>query len=291
MSITGEQASELVSHPDYLEGTVDGRVSEYFHSGGVNFRMNMCCQECCPDVCDEEVLCGGECSRADVYAGRLRGLARRHWRPDRYRVDLIAGYRAYRLNDSLNVHEDLETFGPVPGKPYIGIPTRFVVDDVFRSRNEFNGGELGMIAQFYRGRWSLELLAKVGFGNNRQNVSISGHTAITDPQGTTEEYDGGLLALEGTNIGHYARNDFVVIPQLGVELGYQVNCHLRAYVGYNFLYWSNVIRAAEQIDMSVNPTYIPGQEDPPSGEARPAFAFHDSDFWAQGLNAGLEWRF
>ena len=216
---------------------------------------------------------------------------RRHWRPDRYRVDLIAGYRTYRLNDSLNIHEDLETFGPVPGKPYIGIPTRFVVDDVFRSRNEFNGGELGMIAQFYRGRWSLELLAKIGFGNNRQNVSISGHTAITDPAG----HDGGVrrrrLRAGGTNIGHYARNDFVVIPQLGVELGYQVNCHLRAYVGYNFLYWSNVVRAAEQIDMSINPTYIPGQEDPPSGEARPAFAFHDSDFWAQGLNAGLEWRF
>ena len=79
-----------------------------------------------------------------------------------------------------------------------------------------------------------------------------------------------------------------MIPQLGMELGYQVNCNLRAFFGYNVLWWSNVARAAEQIDTSVNTNLLPPVETT-AGDSRPAFDFARSDFWAQGLNCGLEW--
>lgn len=81
-----------------------------------------------------------------------------------------------------------------------------------------------------------------------------------------------------------------MIPQLGAELGYQVNCNFRAFLGYNFLYWADVVRAAEQIDYTLNPNYIPPSTTA-TGPERPAFSFHESDFWAHGLNAGVEWRF
>ena len=173
-TLLGEENAELVSHPDYLKGRTDGRLKEYFHGGGVAMRLNMCCEEmCCTDVC-EEVAC--DCGRAGIYAAYLRAMFRAHLQPERYRVDLIAGYRTYRLNESLRITENLETTGQVPGHPEILPGTTIDIEDYFRTQNEFHGAELGVVAQFYRGPWSLELLGKLGIGNNNQVVTINGHT-------------------------------------------------------------------------------------------------------------------
>jgi len=53
------------------------------------------------------------------------------------------------------------------------------------------------------------------------------------------------------------------------------------------LYWSNVVLAGNQIDRAVNLSQNPG---PIVGEPRPAFAFQRSDYWVQGLNVGLQYR-
>lgn len=271
--VAGGEAAELVSHPDYLAGKVDGRIGEDFFSGGVALRCNLCCYDpCC--------TCGSDCGSS---CGSSRSSRR-------YRVDLIAGYRSHRLDDSLRVHEFLQTTDIIPDDPLIPVGTQFHIKDAFRSRNEFHGGELGVIAQFFRGCWSLDLLAKVGLGNNHQVVSIYGNTIITTPDGTSESYDAGILALD-TNSDVYSRNEFAAIPQLGAEIGLQVTCNLRAHVGYNFIYWADVVRGPEQVDYAINPGYIPPVTPPVSGPERPAFDFNESDFWAHGLNAGLEWRF
>jgi hypothetical protein len=62
-------------------------------------------------------------------------------------------------------------------------------------------------------------------------------------------------------------------------------------MGYSFLYWSNVWRAGDQIDRVVDVTQIPNFAPPdvqPTGFARPGVPFRTSDFWAQGLNFGVE---
>jgi hypothetical protein len=59
-------------------------------------------------------------------------------------------------------------------------------------------------------------------------------------------------------------------------------------LGYSFLYWNDVVLAANQIDLQVNPTQLPG---PPVGELRPLFQFQRTDFWAMGLNFGVEYRY
>jgi len=278
---TGQPAAELVARTGVIRGNTSGQIDEYFQSAGTSVRFNICCCEAyCPSTCCEPV-----CTRAGLYAMRLQGLAQRH-APERYRIDMIAGYRHHRLDDSLRVTEDLV----VIFDPDVPAGTTYAIEDHFESWNEFHGAELGLAAQFYRGPWSLELLAKMGFGNNNQVVRISGSTVVTRPGGVPPAtHAGGLLALPtNTEPGHYSRNEFVVIPQIGVELGYQFNCHLRGFVGYNFLYWANVTRASEQVDFTVNTSQMGG--DPLVGPSRPAFAFHDTDFWAQGLNFGLEYR-
>ena len=81
-----------------------------------------------------------------------------------------------------------------------------------------------------------------------------------------------------------------MVPELDVNLGYRLNKNWRVMVGYTFLYWSNVVRPGEHISRDLNPNQLPPAENPLTGASRPGFAFDSVDYWAQGINAGLEYR-
>ena len=51
---------------------------------------------------------------------------------------------------------------------------------------------------------------------------------------------------------------------------------------------SSVARAGDQVDLRVNPNLITTT---PVGPANPPFAIHDTNYWAQGVNFGLEFRY
>jgi hypothetical protein len=192
-------------------------------------------------------------------------------------VDGIIGFRALGLNEDLNVSENLIVVrGANAGNT-------FQVTDLFSTRNNFYGGQLGLVSEWRRGRWSLDLKTKVALGSTHQVAEINGSTVIN---GTP--FTGGLLALP-SNIGRFSRDFFTWAPEVGLNLGYQFTPHLRGYVGYNFLYWSDVLRPGNQIDRVVNVNQLPPAI--PGGPARPAFTFNGSDFWAQGVNFGLEFRY
>jgi hypothetical protein len=50
-----------------------------------------------------------------------------------------------------------------------------------------------------------------------------------------------------------------------------------------------VVTSGRQIDTGVNPTQFFGGA--LVGEARPAFAFRDENYWLQGINFGVNWDF
>jgi len=251
------QAAQLISYPDLIEGRLRIDYHDFFQSAGIWGRYNLCCCDC--DPC-------GSC-----------------WGSWAWRVDLIGGYRYYGLSDRIAFREDLVA-GPLSPEP----GTRFVIEDQFRARNDFHGGELGLVTQVVRGRWVLEVLTKVALGNNHQTVNVDGRTSITRPDQPTDTYEGGIYALR-TNVGTYERDSFVVIPQLGVELGYRWTQHLRTFVGYNILYWGTVVRAADQIDVNLDTANFPPTVDP--ALPFPTFPGQSSSFWAQGINLGGELRF
>jgi Putative beta barrel porin-7 (BBP7) len=105
----------------------------------------------------------------------------------------------------------------------------------------FGGLDLGLTGEFRRGPWTLEWLSKVAVGPSRGAVDVSGATTATVPGFAPQTSAGGLLALS-SNSGHFDRNRVAVVPELGVKLGYQLTLHFRATVGYDFLYWNNVVR-------------------------------------------------
>lgn len=194
-----------------------------------------------------------------------------------FRLDLLAGYRYLRLHESLNINET--EIGADPTDPAFGIP--ILLNDHFATTNQFHGGELGLDAEFRRGRWSIGLLGKVGLGANLRNVEIGGSTQVTGQPADI----GGFLA-SGSNSGSYHSTGFAVVPEVGLKLGCQITDRVRATVGYSGIYWTGVARPGNQVDLGINPTQFPPGT--LAGPARPAFRFNNSDFWAQGINFGLE---
>src|SRR5262249_10230681 len=123
-------------------------------------------------------------------------------------------------------------------------------------------------------------------------VSIDGSTLITSPSAGTSSFVGGRFALP-TNIGSHSREVLTFAPEGSINVGFAFTPWLRAYAGYTFLYIQDVSRAGNAIDRVINITQVPTAVGPGPlvGPARPAFNFHETDFWAQGLNFGFEFRY
>ena len=113
------------------------------------------------------------------------------------------------------------------------------------------------------------------------------------PDGTRRVVAGGLLGLS-SNIGNSHKDHFSFVPEVGMNVGYQVNDNIRIFGGYNFLYWTGVMRPGDQIDRSLDVTKIPNfpvAGTPAMGQPRPTVPFRTSDFWAQGITVGIEFRY
>jgi hypothetical protein len=198
---------------------------------------------------------------------------------DRFRLDGIAGFRFLGLNEGFTLAENSTQFpGPIVNFPLANFPRIANGEtvswiDSFNTANRFYGSQVGLLAEcrFLR-RWYLDGNFKIGLGETRQSVIISGQS--TDSL-TALVVNNGSLA-QRSNIGQYSRNVFSVVPEIGLTLGMNVTDHLRVYAGYTFLCWTGVARPGEQ----VNPNRV-----------NPTFAFQSSTFFADGVNIGLEYRF
>jgi len=249
---TAFQDSELVCYPGVVDGSIAVNSGTSFQGFDVNARRNISC-DCCN------------------------------------RIDALVGFRYLQLDDSLEIFEDLTTEAGDPLANTLPVGTRFQVYDSFRTRNEFYGGQVGLAGEHRRGGgFYVGWRVLVGLGTTHKEATIDGSTTITPPGGASTTYAGGLLALP-TNIGRYTKNDFAVVPEVGLNLGYQFSQNVRVFLGYSFLYWSNVTRAGDIVDLTVNSSQLP--PNPLVGPARPAFSWNDSDFWAQGVSFGAEFRY
>jgi hypothetical protein len=203
-------------------------------------------------------------------------------------MDFLIGYRYGRFAENLSIDGSTTILSEVGAFP---INTVIRNADLFAANNEFNGGEFGFSAKTLHCRWTMELLAKLALGSTRSRVTVNGSTVVNVPGELPVTTSGGFLALP-TNIGPtglYEQNNFTVIPELGVTVGYNLTCRLKATVGYSFLYWSKVARPGDQINTNLNPSQFAGQQ--LEGFGAPQFHFNTNDYWVQGINLGLEYRF
>jgi hypothetical protein len=208
-----------------------------------------------------------------------------------YRLDVLGGYRYLNLSEGLFITENLVALRAVPATG-MGVGDRIMVTDRFNTRNRFNGGQLGLGGEYRFGRLFVGGSIKVALGDVHQVVNIHGGTQITPAAGgPPTTFTSGLLALS-SNSGTFSRDTFAVVPEGTLKIGYQITDNLRAFVGYNFLYISSVVRPGDQIDRVLNTNLIPPfTPTGPAGPPRPLVPFKTTDFWAQGLTFGVEWRY
>lgn len=203
------------------------------------------------------------------------------------KINGIVGYRYLEVNEGIALEEQRTMLGStsVYGPIYDG----------FDGRNQFNGGQIGLHADLTHGLIFCELTGKLALGVTSEVVQIDGASTIytSSAKGVTAQtLPGGVYALP-TNIGRYTSNSFAVAPEAIVKVGLKLGDMGRVFVGYNFLYLSDMVRPGDQIDRTLNPVQIPTLNPGGSfaGAERPRVPFFRSDFWTQGLIIGLETRY
>lgn len=202
---------------------------------------------------------------------------------DFHRRYLVGGFRYLMLDDELAVNFTTIENDALGGNPL----NTATAADSFRTLSQFYGGEFGLIEKWWHHRWSLQLLGKVGLGASTIGTTIAGSTTVEDSGGTITTYPGGVLA-QPTSPGNQ-QSLFAAVGEFGVTADYAIWSQFRLSVGYSLIYWSTVGRAAAQIDTSVNPPEFSSGTF--SGGTAPAFDLWTTSFWAQGVNAGLEYQF
>lgn len=205
------------------------------------------------------------------------------------RLDLLGGFRYLNLRETFSFATSSPDVSPQP-------PDVFQTKDQFDTTNNFYGPQVGVRARSGWGPWNLSGSLKFALGAMVQSVDIDGFLLTNDFNGfgTPQKFLGGYFA-QPTNIGNHTRTAFAVVPEIGLNGGYEVTKWMTIFLGYTFLYTNNVVRPGNQIDRGINPTqnasFAGTPPTPLVGPARPAFQSHGSSFWAQGLNVGVTVRF
>lgn len=202
-------------------------------------------------------------------------------------TEWFAGFRYLNLDESITISESLIS---LPGSTNPA-GTDVFVQDSFSTRNDFYGGQVGGVWMRRWGGFDLYARGSIALGVTRQEVRVEGFQNVTPPGFPTSTFTGGLLATT-TNIGTHTNEAFSAVPELTLNAGYWVTPHLKLYVGYNFLYWPNVVRPGGEIDTVVNLSNVPN---PPSNVGfsslqRPAVSFAETDLFINGVQFGVEYR-
>jgi hypothetical protein len=206
---------------------------------------------------------------------------------------VLVGFRYADLRERLQINNTTKDllFGNVA-----------TLNDSFQTSNQFYGAQIGGRLSTQWDFISLSLTGKVALGSAHQFVNIQGDITQFGPNPLVPPglgtFPGGLYA-QATNIGRRNANPFSVpfmfLPSVEIKLGFQLNDRLRAFAGYDLIYLTHVLRPGNQIDhnvnLSQNVVLDPSGTGALVGPAQPAPLFNRSDFWAQGMNLGLEFRF
>lgn len=258
-ALTGAETVELVSAP----GVVAGSLSVTAHSGFYGWDVNA----------------------ADVI-----------YRDNGGRLELLAGFRYLQLDEDLEMVQN-SVLQPGGAAGFAGgsiVPPGSVsVFDHFAAFNQFYGGQVGARWEWAGEQFYVSGLGKLALGSSHEELNIAGATTMRPTGGgAPTTVGGGLLALS-SNIGNYSHNEFAVVPELGINIGYKITPCIRTFVGYSLIYWSEVARPGDQVNRTVNPALIPTSTTfgTGTGPAQPSFSFQRSDFWAQGVSLGLEIRY
>jgi Putative beta barrel porin-7 (BBP7) len=199
---------------------------------------------------------------------------------DKLTLSALGGFRYLDLSEDLNIG----TLGAGLGGSLLSL-------DRFSTRNQFWGGQLGVRGEARFGGFFVNVTGKIGLGDMHESVNSNGVSTSFIPGGPFT-VPGGFF-VQGTNNGRRTSDVFSVVPEVRAQIGYDVTNNVRVFVGYDYLYVSDVVRPGDQIDRQVNFTQqaAPVSTGALVGPAAPLPQFNHTEFWAQGVSFGLGFRF
>jgi hypothetical protein len=192
----------------------------------------------------------------------------------------LVGYRFLELTDRVVVTQT-QSLVADPSVQAVG-------SDTFTTRNQFHGAQVGCRLGLGYGDWSLEYRTSLAVGETLLVSQINGSPLIGPPV-AAGLVPGPLLAL-ASNLGEKKTTRISLVPELALTAHYRVGEYLSLSLGYNVLYWNKILCPGDQMDTHANLTLLPGRG-PATGPAVPASPIAFTDFFAQGLTAGVELRY
>lgn len=215
---------------------------------------------------------------------------------DVLKLDFLLGYRHLQLDETLDINT--QHGGPLGTFSFLGttLPAAVFVastNDHFQTRNSFDGGQVGYRVTFAMGpRLALTSDMKMGLGANSGSLTVDGNSRLTQLVGgrIAASAPGGILALP-SNSGTFTSTDFSFVSEGNIALSCQLNSHMRIFSGFNFIYWTNVLRPGDATTNAVDKRQIPID---PSYTANVTYngpnppSLVHRDFFTRGLFFGFE---
>jgi Putative beta barrel porin-7 (BBP7) len=242
--------------------------------------------------------------------GEVQGILKLY-QNDCFRLELLSGFQILELKEQILIDQTSRglpfavfptgAFGLVGGQP------TFQIADHFATRNQFDGGFIGAKAEVHAGPLFFSLTGKAAVGNTSQQIETQGLTTFLpggpDPgmvgmpalvvlAGNGQAVPGGAL-VTADNMGRFTRNRITFGSELEATGSVAITSCCRLSVGYDLMYWSNVVRPGDQITNVVNLSQVPLSPfyGAPPGPVHATIPFNGNSFLLQGLHLGLELDF
>jgi hypothetical protein len=143
--------------------------------------------------------------------------------------------------------------------------------DQFHTRNQFLGGQVGLMFARRFDRLTVDVTGKVAVGENIAQLMVMGSNSA----GINFQLFSGR-----SNIGFFETTYFSVLPEVNINFSYALTDRLSARLGYSFLCMINTWRPGDQISLAND-----------GGVTVPAAPLLNSTFFLHGLNAGVTFRY
>jgi hypothetical protein len=209
---------------------------------------------------------------SEIWGAEVNGVL--NWQQDCHRTtDLLAGFVYTDLHETLGVRSSTTT-------PNVGST---IIDDAIGTRNQFYAPQVGTRTSWCYGQFSLTMIGMLAMGVNHETIDRLGNTTTLNAAGAVINNTPSGFLVQASNRGHVSTDHFCVGAPSRITLDYHFTDNLAAYIGYDFIYLTTVVRPGNQVD----PTF----QTVGNTVVRPAGGFNHTDFWANSFIAGVSWKF
>lgn len=193
----------------------------------------------------------------------------------------LLGARYLDLTDQVNVTNSLHL---------VANPLAYAAGaDHFQTHNQFAGPQIGTTLGLSCGRCAVELTTKFAAGVTEQTRIIEGSPLVAASAFSPLLVPGPLLALP-SNVSRKSASRVTLIPEIDFKSRFAVTSWCNVTLGYSLLYWNKVLCPGDQMSPLVNVTQLPFRG-PVVGPLDPKAPFNHTDYFAQGVNIGVEFRY